>query len=132
MVGFDLYGRVVLLVLAAWFTWGGFSAFRTARSLLPVLCLDDDGLECAYGRLRWADVESIETTDAYSDSAPTLDFRLRPDTVWRSVETGYNAKLVSRYGDQVRVFTGLIGDDLSLEIVNRYYDAASGGASVVP
>jgi hypothetical protein len=74
---------------AIWASGRGLAALRHARKQLPVLLLDEDGLECAWGRIGWLDVARISRTHSDNDRSYVI-FTLRRGTAWQPVEARYS------------------------------------------
>ena len=101
-------GSLVLVagfaVVLAWVVRRALPALRHARHRLPALLLDADGLECAYGRIRWFDVQAIGRTQRDYREPGLITFALLPGTVWQSVDRMYSAYLLKgRDADGFRI-----------------------------
>ena len=97
-VGFILVGVPVCLAVMTI----GYGAVRRSLRYFrhrsqPALLLDADGLECAFGRISWRDVQSIELRGAGQagrEQTPGVIFRLLPGTEWQPVYTQYSEYLL--------------------------------------
>jgi len=95
----------------------GLQALGLARDPLPVMMLDTDGLECAYGRVDWASIESVATGE--SEGEPYILFALQSDAVWQPVVARYTSYPVSIYNGEFRVEARVV-ESLSIEDAERY------------
>jgi len=123
-IGVVLVG-IAFLGAAAWRGRRTLRAIRYARSGLPILRLDEDGLECVYGRIHWADVLFVSSEEITRDT--WLLFIVRPGTAWELVEPSYSPYLVEqverRGASALRV--GLwTKKRKAIQLVNSYYQSS--------
>jgi hypothetical protein len=109
-----------------------FRLIQLADSGLPILRFDEDGLECAYGRVRWADVLAVSSEKIRHGIS--LLFVLRPGTAWEAVEAPYSSYEVGpvERGGATVLRVGLwTSYREATQIVNSYY-RPSGSTTSAP
>jgi hypothetical protein len=121
----DLLGSLAIGAVAVFFlamgVLGGRRAVRHLHSKLPVLQLDADGLECAYGRVHWGSVESVERM-SNGDDAASIRVIFQQGTAWFPVVTGYSTYLLEGKRDDGFVMKYWAKGCDVRETLGRYYE----------
>jgi len=101
----------------------GSGAVRYLRMRLhprPLLRIDETGLECARGRVSWADVEHVSLKDVGGGRRALL-FTLSPQAVSPSQAEGYEEDGVSIEPPELRIVLPGVGEKRAREIVQAFY-----------